>query len=267
MLRDMGWLLGIIVRLAPRQCAFVAGIALALGLLVPAQLWLTKALVDALARQVRGGQGRDTFLWLGLLVASLLVERALGGVQPWLQAATREAIGPAMKERVMRKAAGLDLAAFEHQGYFDQLNRVIADAETRPPQLLQQVLQALQLVPQFLGYGLALLTLSRVLPLIVLAAVIPTQFVFMLSGQTNWSLLSVQTRDRRLADYYARLLTDRPVAKEVRLYGLAGYLQERWSTLFWQTRNEQRRMALRIASRQVVGIATGACFLPTPSWL
>jgi hypothetical protein len=97
--------------------------------------------------------------------------------------------------------------------------------------------------------------------------VIPTQFVFMLSGQTNWSLLSVQTRDRRLADYYARLLTDRPVAKEVRLYGLAGYLQERWSTLFWQTRNEQRRMALRIASRQVVGIATGACFLPTPSWL
>jgi ATP-binding cassette, subfamily B, bacterial len=250
MFRDLGWLPGVIVRLAPRQCALVAGIALALGLLVPAQLWLTKALVDALARQVKGGQGRDTFLWLGLLVASLLVERALGGVQPWLQAATREAIGPAMKERVMRKAAGLDLAAFEHQGYFDQLNRVIADAETRPPQLLQQVLQALQLVPQFLGYGLALLTLSRVLPLIVLAAVIPTQFVFMLSGQTNWSLLSVQTRDRRLADYYARLLTDRPVAKEVRLYGLAGYLQERWSTLFWQTRNEQRRMALRLGLRQ-----------------
>jgi ATP-binding cassette, subfamily B, bacterial len=159
----------------------------------------------------------------------------------------------------MRKATGLDLAAFEHQGYYDQLNRVIADAETRPPQLLQQVLQALQLVPQFLGYGLALLTLSRVLPVIVLAAVIPTQFVFMLSGQTNWSLLSAQTRDRRLSGYYARLLTDRSFAKEVRLYGLAGYLQARWSALFWQTRNEQRRLALRLGLRQrasVLGTTT-----------
>jgi len=250
MVRDLCWLLGVIVRLASRPCALVAALALILGLLTPAQLWLTKALVDALARQVKGGPGRDTFLWLGLLVASLLVQRALGGIQPWLQATARETIGPALKERVLRKAAALDLAAFEHQGYYDQLNRVIADAETRPPRLLQQVLLALEAVPQFLGYGLALFTLSTVLPLIVLAAVVPTQLVFMLGGQTNWSLLNAQTRDRRLSDYYARLLTDRPVAKEVRLYGLAGYLQARWSALFWQTRNEQRRLALRLGLRQ-----------------
>jgi ATP-binding cassette subfamily B protein len=250
MVRDLGWLLGVLFRIAPLPCSFWAVIALLQGLLVPAQLWLTRALVDALARQVRDGVARDTFLWLGLLAASLLLERALGGVTPWLQAAVRERTAEALQQRVMQRATTLDLATFEHQGYYDQLNRVIGDVETRVPRLLLQTLEGVQTLPQVLGYAFALFSLSAVLPLIVLAAVLPTVFFFALSGQTNWSLLNAQTRDRRLVGYYARLLSDRAFAKEIRLYELAGYLRTRWSSLFWQTRNEQRRLALHLGLRQ-----------------
>ncbi len=250
MLLDLAWLLGALLRAAPPPAALWAGIALAQGLLTPAQLWLTKAVVDGLALQLAGRHAGNASLWLGLLAGSVLAERALDGVLPWLQATVREAAGARLREATMRKAAGLDLAAFEHQPYYDRLNRVMSDAEERGPRLAEHALQLLRTVPQLAGYAVALAALAPVLLLIVLAASVPVVGGWMLSGQIYWDVLREQTRERRLGDYYARVLTDRPFAKEVRLYGLAPYLLERWSALYWRTRDEARRRATRLAVRQ-----------------
>jgi ATP-binding cassette subfamily B protein len=251
MLRDLAWLLGLAGRAAPRPCALWATLAVGQGLLVPAQLWLTKLLVDALAGAQPSVLGpRSSFLWLGLLAGAVLAERVLGGLESWPGAAAREVAGAALQERAMRQASRLDLAAFEHQGYYDQLNRVLADAEVRGPRLLGQALQLVRTVPQFVGYAAALAALTPVLLTIVLAATVPTVAGWFVGGQIYWSALSEQTRERRLADYYAAILTDRAFTKEVRLYGLAEHLLSRWATLFWRTRDEQRRRALRLALRQ-----------------
>jgi ATP-binding cassette subfamily B protein len=250
MLLDLAWLLAMLLRAAPVPAALWAGIALVQGLLTPAQLWLTKTVVDGLALQVAGRTGARTGLWLGLLAGSLLVERALDGLLPWLQATVREAAGSRLREVTMEKSAGLDLAAFEHQPYYDQLSRVMSDADGRGPRLVEQALQLLRTVPQFAGYAVALASLTPALLLIVLAATVPTVAGWVLSGQIYWGVLSEQTRERRLSDYYAGTLTDRAYAKEVRLYGLADHLLGRWSELYWRTRNEARRRAARLAVRQ-----------------
>ncbi len=263
MLGDLAWLMGLMVRASPRPCALWAGVAVVQGFLVPAQLWLTKTVVDALAARLDGRGGQEVFLWLGLLAGALLLERGLGGLEPWFQATAREEAGATVQERAMRQASGLDLAAFEHQGYYDRLNRVLADAETRGPQLLQQMLQLVRIVPQAIGYAVGLATLTPVLLLIVLVATVPAVAGFVVGGQVYWAVLSEQTRERRLADYYAALLTDRGFAKEVRLYRLSEYLIERWAALFWRTRDEQRRRAARLALRQrtTILISTGAIML------
>ncbi len=183
MLLDLAWLLGTLLRAAPALSALWAGIALAQGLLTPAQLWLTKALVDGLALQLAGRHSGNTALWLGLLAASVLAERALDGVLPWLQAAVREAASARLREATMEKAAGLDLAAFEHQPYYDRLSRVMRDAEERGPRLAEYALRLLRTVPQFAGYAIALIALAPVLLLIVLAASVPVVSGWMLSGQ------------------------------------------------------------------------------------
>ncbi|MGH2354247.1 MAG: ABC transporter ATP-binding protein [Chloroflexota bacterium] len=80
--------------------------------------------------------------------------------------------------------------------------------------------------------------------------------------------MSRQTRERRLGDYYASVLGERPFAKEVRLYGLAGHLLDRWLDLFWQTRNEQRRLALRLGIRQRASVlAASAVSLAGLLWV
>src|SRR5207245_636520 len=68
---------------------------------------------------------------LALLGGVLLAGRVLDGLEPWLAETAKEAAVSTLQARVMRHAAGLDLAAFEHQGYYDQLDRVLTGAEVR----------------------------------------------------------------------------------------------------------------------------------------
>ncbi len=268
MFLDLLWLVGLMARTTPLPFWGWTAIALLQGLLVPAQLWLTKSLVDALATQLRGGEAAHTFLWLGLLVASLLLDRALTGVQPWLQAAVREETGSTLQERVMCKSSMLDLASFEHQGYYDQLSLVISDVETRAPQLLDQAQQVVRAIPQLLGYAVALASLTPLLLAVILASNVPVVVGWVVSGQINYGLVNRQTREQRLSEYYARVLTDRRFAKEVRLYGLAGYLLGRWAELFWKNRIERRQLLLRMNLRlRSANIASSVVVLGGLWWI
>src|SRR5205823_606029 len=148
------------------------------ALLVPAQLWLTKALVDALAAQIQGSGGQHAPLWLALLITVLLAGRALDGLEPWLAETAKEAAVSTLQTRVMRHAAGLDLPTFEHQGYYDQLDRVLTGAEVRWAPMLGHVLGLLRALVGAASYAIALATLAPALVVISAAGFAPGLWLF-----------------------------------------------------------------------------------------
>lgn len=247
MLADLGWLTARSAGDAPLPTGLWAATAVAQGLLVPAQLWLTKLLLDALQVRLSGaGAGATSpFLWLGALGASLLLGRGLARVQDWVRVLARERQGPAAQARVLERAAALELATFEHQGYYDQAHRVLGGTERSVPDAVGQVIGLGQTLPSFCGYVVALALLSPTLLVVTLAATLPTVLAWTLLGQAAWGANAAFTRLQRLADSYAGLLTGRDAAAEVRLYRLSGHAQSRWSDLFWRARNGSRRQALR----------------------
>lgn len=247
---DLVWLLGIVTRGSPKAAGVWALAALASGLLVPAQLWSTKNLVDAIAARVGGSEGGPLLFWLLLLIGALIAERLVGGFMPLLQERVRDESGARIQEQVMKKASQIELVAFEHQAYYDQLRRAMDDAEGRGPRLLQTALSVIRLIPEFLGYAVALWIVAPTLLVIVLAAGTPAIWSIVSIGQRSWDALRDQTRDRRLSDYYADLLTDRAFAKEVRLYNLSEHVISRWSELYWMTRNEYRRHTALLGLRE-----------------
>jgi len=263
MLADLAWLVRGAVADAPWPCALSAAIAGAGGCLVPARLWFTKLIVDALAQQIRTGHSRGAPTWLALYVLSLLADRALGGLANWVGTVAGERLGPAAQLRVMRRAARLELADFEHQGYYDRIVRVSGEAEGRVPGAVQQVIGLARMLPAFLGYVGALALFSPPLLGIALCATIPTVVLWTVGGQRDWAISADFTRMGRLADYYAGMLTGRGYAQEVRLYDLAGHALQRWSDLFWKFRNGRRWLILRNdAGRRAAGSASmGAAML------
>jgi ABC-type multidrug transport system fused ATPase/permease subunit len=80
------------------------------------------------------------------------------------------------------------------------------------------------------------------------------------SGDQMWTMLSDQTRDRRLAAYYADRMTERQAAKEIRLFGLQPHLLERWSRHYLATRDELRRKRFRLSMKTFSLIATSSAF-------
>jgi ATP-binding cassette subfamily B protein len=247
MLGDLGWLAARGFADAPGPCAVWAATAVARGLLVPAQLWLTKLLLDALQARLQGGSpdSGHALRWLGALAATLLAGQALGGVEGWVRVVARERQGPAAQARVLARAAELDLAAFEDAAHYDRVRRVLDGTEARVPDAVAQVIGLGQVVPSFLGYSAALALLSPTLLAVGLGAALPTVLAWTALGQAAWGANARFTRLGRLAAYYAGLLTGRPAAAEVRLYGLEDYAQERWARLFLESRLGHRRQAFR----------------------
>lgn len=206
-LGNLAWFLTTAVRTAPLPCTLWALGALAVGAVVPAQLWLTKRLVDVLAAHLAGLAGASGWLlWLSLLAGLLILQQILSGLLQWVQVLARERIGPSLQEQVMKTAAGLDTVLFEHQQYYDRVTRVLSDTEGRGPRLVGNVVQLLQSIPPLIGYALALATLSPVLFALTLAGMVPGLIESAVSGQKGWNLLYQQTRERRLAAFYASIL-------------------------------------------------------------
>lgn len=247
---DLSWLVARVSRTAPMPCALWTISSVAAGLLVPAQLWLTKTLVDSLAAQLQGVPLQQPLFWLTLLAGVVVLDRVVQGSQDWLSAELREQAGAAVREGVMRQAAGLPFAAFEEQTYYDRLSRILRDAEQRVPASVGQMLQFVRTMPHLLGYAIGLAAIAPSLLVVVLIGWMPALVLFRGGGRAHFQLLREQTREQRLAEYYEGLLFWRMSAKEVRLYQLRDYLLGQWEALFWTTHNAQRALAFREGLKQ-----------------
>jgi ATP-binding cassette subfamily B protein len=247
---DLGWLLLGAVRASPVPCVLALASSILLGLLVPAQLWLTKSLVDSLAARLQGQAGPEPAVWLVPLAGALVLTRVLQGGQTWLEAELREQAGAAVRERVMRHAADLPLVVFEDQTYYNRLSRVTRLVEQRLPASVEQVLRLVRTGPRLAGYALGLAAVAPVLPAVAVAGWVPALLLFKEGGRAHWMLAFEQTRERRLADYYEGLMRWRVSAKEVRLCGLRDHLLTRWGQLYWQASDAQRALALREGLKQ-----------------
>ena len=207
-MRDFLWLVSGVARSAPGVCVLWLAASLLSGALIPAQLWLTKMLVDTLAARLPGGMGGVSLggalgdasigLWLALLTAVIVAERVIRGGEVWLSAELREQVGTAVREGVMLRAAELPAASFEDQTYYDRLSRIMRDAEQRVPESVAQTLGIIRRVPHLIGYAVGLFAVSPIFLGVVLLAWAPSVYIFALAGKTHFALLREQTRERRL---------------------------------------------------------------------
>jgi ATP-binding cassette subfamily B protein len=178
--------------------------------------------------------------------ASVLVESLLGDL-----------FSNRISVRLMRHAATLDLAQFEDPEFYDHLERARRQTVGRIG-LLTQLLGMGQNGLTLLTLGSALLAYSPWLLLLLVAAILPA-FV----GETHfaslgYSLLYRWTPERRQLDYLRFVGASDRTAKEVQMFGLAGWLTERYRVLSDRFYEENRRLSVRRAAVSTVLSIFGA---------
>jgi ATP-binding cassette, subfamily B, bacterial len=206
-----GILLRIIVAFAPLGIAAVAA-------------WI----VDGVQGRIMGQDLRPHFWWMVTLEVVLAVTMAaLLRVIDYLDTVLADRYTHYVSIRVMDQASKLDLTTYEDPTFYDRLERARVQATDRLA-MIQQMGRLLQQSVTTLAFTGLLLRSSPWLLLLMAAGVFPSFL-----GETHYAFLGYaknfrQTPAKRQMDYLRQVAGSREGAKELKLFGLSGFLTGRF---------------------------------------
>ena len=210
-----------------------------------AALWVGKLIIDAVVAAQRG-TGRSDELWRLVLLelGIVLVGEVLARSSALVESLLGDLFSNHISVRLMEHAATLDLAQFEDPAFYDHLERARRQTVGRIG-LLAQLLGMAQDTLTLATLSAALVVSSPWLLVLLAVAIIPSFLGETHFASLEYSLLFRWTPERRQLDYLRYVGASDKTAKEVQMFGLAGWLAERYRVLSQRYYEENRRLSVR----------------------
>ena len=258
-LRTLPPFLAMVWRTSPGLTVATLALRLVRALLPVATLFVGKLIIDEVLRLAGlPGHPVDAAGWVasGLLshLALLLVGElvlavgtdVLGRVVTLVDGLLSERFTNAASIRLMQHAATLDLADFEDPELQDKLDRARRQTIGRTTLISQLFGQAQDLLT-VLSFAAGLAAYAPWLILLLLAALVPAFLGEAHFNAQSYALGYARTADRRELDYVRLTGASTDTAKEVKIFGLNGFLIDRYRELSEAMQAENRRLLLRRA--------------------
>lgn len=215
-------------------------------------LWVGKLIVDTVVAGGRHSASRFS-LWELLILEAGVV---LGGqimtrASSLLEGLLGNQLSNYLNIRLMEHAATLDLHNFENPTFYDRFDRARRQTAGRAG-IIMQFFQLGEDLLSLISLSAMLLVYSPWLLLLLAVAVLPSFF-----GETHFASLEYLfsfnwAPGRRKLDYLLYLGASDKTAKEVQLFGLAGWIISRFRRLSEQLYEENKRLSIR---KSAVGTA------------
>jgi ATP-binding cassette subfamily B protein len=202
------------------------------SLLPVALLWITKLIIDGIVHAVSTHQPvQAQFWWLVATEFSLAVlTSALARAIDYSDSLLADKYTRHVSIQVMNHAAELDLVAYEDPVFYDRLERARVQATDRLG-MIQAIGRLVQQTITTVTLSVSIMLFSPWLMLLLIAGVVPAFL-----GESHFAFLGYaknfrQTPIRRQLDYLRVLGGSKEAAKELKLFGLRGFLSERFARL------------------------------------
>ncbi|MFE2871759.1 ABC transporter ATP-binding protein [Embleya sp. NPDC059259] len=216
---------GLAFRAAPRQLAALT-LLTALGAVLPiAAAWTVRAVLDRLA----AGGGIDAVLApAALLAATGVAAAAVPHLAQYIQAQTQRATALRAQDRLYRAVDDLTgLSRFEDPRFLDRLRLAQQAGGMTPTQAVNSTLGVLGGALTIGGFLGSLVVLSPLLATAVLLAGVPVLLGELAMSRRRAAMLWEIGPAERREMFYFQLLTNLQAAKEIRLFGIGGFLRGR----------------------------------------
>jgi ATP-binding cassette subfamily B protein len=248
------------------RAVVVLGIAfrLVVSVLPLGLLWITKLIIDLLVTSHNTHQAIGARLWwlvaaeFSLAVFGSVVSRGVD----FLDALLADKYTRHVSVLVMKHAAQLDLIAYEDPVFYDRLERARVQATDRLG-MIQSIGRLIQQVITTVSLSVAIMLFSPWLLLMLVACVVPAFL-----GESHFAFLGYaknfrQTPIRRQLDYLRVLGGSKDAAKELKLFGLAPFLTQRFTRLSNRIYEEDVDLARRrlVAGSFLSMISTAGYYL------
>ena len=212
-------------------------------------LYVGKLIIDEVIRLSEVGVDTDkTYLWtiigieLGLAVFSAILSRGISLVDALLG----DLFANKTSVALMKHAASLDLPQFEDATFFDKLERARRQTTNRV-MLMSQFLTQIQDFITILFLALGLVAFNPWLILILIIAVIPSFINETHFNQRGYSLARSWTPQRRELDYLRYIGASNETAKEVKIFGLADFISDRFADVADNYYQANKKLAIQRA--------------------
>jgi ATP-binding cassette, subfamily B, bacterial len=251
-------------RASPRLFSLVVVLQLLSAVLLGLQVFLAKEAIQAVLEQSRAGGDLGAALppIIGLAVVTAATG-LLSGAQTHLQRLLGEKVQRTSWDAILGVTTAVGLTEFESPDFFDDLQRVRANALTRPLTLVTGLVQVIGGAVTVVVLGVAVFAIAPLLVPILVLATIPTTWLARRSGRAEYEFAVRQTPQRRRRLYLEDILSGRDEAKEIRAFGLAGVLRDRWEYSYRRYFSDldlhiRRRVLLDVAAALITALGTSA---------
>ena len=266
--RDLLWLFGQVLKASP----FIAAVWITLVLInagaAAAHLLVLRETVNTL---VDADIMSRAVPWLAALCLLFFVEQAILTLLPLLREQLRIRAGFALQRAALQKTGKLSLEAFDDEESHNLINRVVTGGDSSVVQLMQNGLNFIEYTPVLFTSAVVLGLISIWIPVIIIGGAILLRVFEIRMGARVRHFEVENTRNKRLADYYVQLLTERRSGAEIRLWSIGETLLQRWRTILAQYLQERLHIDFRNASQGIfqvfifVAIIAGALLVTSLS--
>lgn len=207
-------------------------IAILQGLIPFAVIVLVKWLVDLLHSLPGKGSLPPQFMVLLVLTgAAFLLTSVLNELKSLYGEKLSQRVTRSMYGHLHRKHIALELSQYENPTALDKMHRAVQEASFRPVKLLNEVQYLLKSIAASLFLMGIFISIRWYLVLILLLAIAPGVVLKIRFARHYHRLKEKQSPLERKMFYFNRVLTGFSFAKEMKLFGFAGYFLKRFRAL------------------------------------
>ncbi|MBR6410571.1 MAG: ABC transporter ATP-binding protein [Clostridia bacterium] len=223
------WILFLLIFIALFQ-----GIMPAVGLKITQQI--QNALQDAYMENhtVEEFFASAAFMFLVFMFVYRILNSVISHVNNAVMRLAGELVVKNIKLRIMRKASELDLSSFDLPAFYEKLENANREAGNRPLQILSSSFNMLSAIISFVTYIIILLTLPSLWwsIFVVIAVSVPSAIINFKFRKKNFNYMRFRSKSRRQMNYYADIMVNKDMVKEIRMFDLSSTFISRYSTVF-----------------------------------
>ena len=215
-----------------------------------ATLYIGKLIIDEVVHLAKTPETLELnylFLLIGLEFGLAIISDLLNRATALLDSLLGDLFANQSSINLMEHAATLDLDQFEDATFYDKLERARRQTLSRTV-LMTQVLGQAQDIITMLFLSVGLIAFNPWLILLLVVAVIPAFLGESHFNERSYSLVHGWTPERRELDYLRMTGASDDTAKEVKIFGLSGFLTDRFRQLSDQFYQANKKLVLKRAA-------------------
>ncbi len=195
-------------------------------------LWIGKIIIDGIIKIINHQSADPSKIWLyvALEFGIVVFTDIIGRIVSLTDSLLGDLYSNNSSVLIIQKTNELEISDLESPEFYDTLERARTQT-TRRVGLMSSLLGQLESLVSIITLIIGLVYFAPLLIIILLLSIIPSFFNEVKYSSQNYSLTRSWTTERRELDYLRYIGANDKTAKEIKLFGLADFVANRFKTL------------------------------------